>query len=321
MPTGGGRRSSRSRAGSSWSGLPLLLLLAWVVAARLRHVVFLFLVAALIALLLDPLVARCCRRVRIPRGLAVAIVYLSFAGALVVTIGALATVVVDQTKTAANRVDAYFTKPIGQDRAPPTATSTASSAGSTRTTCARSTCSSAGTSSSARSATKDVGRYTSQVVDFVEGAAISVGKPLFALVLLVVVSIYMLLDLPRLQARLDRRFPPRPGSGSLLPRIERRSPATCAARLLLSLIIGDERRPRALAPRRDSACVPGGGQVGAALRRLGRDHRARPVHRAVARRGPAVRSTRSSSTRSRRSGSRCCSSASTSSRATSSRRT
>ena len=35
-------------------GLPLLLLLLWVVAGAARHVVFLFLVAALIAFLLEP---------------------------------------------------------------------------------------------------------------------------------------------------------------------------------------------------------------------------------------------------------------------------
>ena len=38
------------------TGLPLLLILAWVVAGRVVHVVFLFLVAGLIALLLDPIV-------------------------------------------------------------------------------------------------------------------------------------------------------------------------------------------------------------------------------------------------------------------------
>ena len=57
-------------------GLPLLLVLAWVVAGAVRHVVFIFLVALLIALLLNPLV-RVLGRVWIPRGLAVAIVYLS----------------------------------------------------------------------------------------------------------------------------------------------------------------------------------------------------------------------------------------------------
>ena len=61
-------------------GLPLLLVLAWVVAGRVFHVVFLFLVATLIALLLDPLVkwigAIQIGRFRIRRGLAVTIVYL-----------------------------------------------------------------------------------------------------------------------------------------------------------------------------------------------------------------------------------------------------
>src|SRR2546422_5246045 len=93
--------------------LPLLLLLIWSVAGAVRHVVFLFLVAGLIALLLNPIV-RGLGRAWIPRGFAVAIVYLSFA-ALVVAAGvALSTVVVDQTKSAANRVDTYFTEAHGR---------------------------------------------------------------------------------------------------------------------------------------------------------------------------------------------------------------
>src|SRR5918911_106101 len=79
-------------------GLPLLLLFAWVVAGAVRHVVFLFLVAALIALLLNPLV-RGLGRIRIPRGFSVAIVYSTFAAALIVAIGALGPVVVSETKT------------------------------------------------------------------------------------------------------------------------------------------------------------------------------------------------------------------------------
>ena len=60
-------------------GLPLLLVLAWVVASAAAHVVFLFLIAALIALLLDPIV-RALQRARLPRGLSVAIVYLTLRG-------------------------------------------------------------------------------------------------------------------------------------------------------------------------------------------------------------------------------------------------
>jgi hypothetical protein len=94
-------------------GLPVALIVAWSIAGAVRHVVFLFIVAGLIALLLNPIV-RGLGRAWIPRGFAVAIVYLSFA-ALVVAAGvALSTVVVDQTKSAANRVDNYFTEEHGQ---------------------------------------------------------------------------------------------------------------------------------------------------------------------------------------------------------------
>src|ERR671936_667100 len=96
-------------------GLPLVLILVWAVAGAVRHVVFLFLVALLIALLLSPLV-RGVSRTRIPRGFAVALVYLFFALALIVAIGAIGTVVVSETKTAAKRVDSYFTDINGRHR-------------------------------------------------------------------------------------------------------------------------------------------------------------------------------------------------------------
>src|SRR6201997_2241745 len=92
--------------------LPLLLLLVWAVAGAVRHVLFLFLVALLIALLLNPLV-RGLGRARIPRGPAVAFVYLAFAAVVALAILALATVVVQQTRSASHRVDKYFTVESG----------------------------------------------------------------------------------------------------------------------------------------------------------------------------------------------------------------
>jgi predicted PurR-regulated permease PerM len=219
-------------------GLPLLVILSWAVAMAAGHTVFLFLVAALLALLLDPLV-RALQRIRIPRGFSVAIVYLSFATALIVAIVALATVVVSQTKSAADRVDAYFTAQHGQ---PP------------RTDADRDVdrfqlwldshrlqsvkIQERGHRLVKQIREKDVGKYTSRVVNFVEGAAVSIGKLLFSLVLLIVVSIYMLLDLPRLHRRLDRRFPPRTGEQSLLLRIEAALAGYVKGQALLSLIIG-----------------------------------------------------------------------------------
>ena len=93
--------------------LPLLLLLIWAVAGAVRHVVFLFLVAGLVALLLNPLV-RGITRFWIPRGLGVAIVYLLFAALVAAVSIALGTIVVDQTKSASHRVDAYFTDEHGR---------------------------------------------------------------------------------------------------------------------------------------------------------------------------------------------------------------
>ena len=219
-------------------GLPLALLFLWTLASTVAHVVFLFIVAALIALLLDPLV-RALGRMRIPRGFSVAVVFLSFATVLVVGVIAIGVVVVDQSREAADRIDAYLTVERGQ--------------------------------SSQTDAERDVDRlqgwlddhglervkveeqgqdfvdslrdadpqeYTSRVIDFLEGAALSIFEILFSLVLIIVVSIYMLLDMGRLSAAVDRRFPPRPDSGSLIPRIESALAGYVRGQVLLSLIIG-----------------------------------------------------------------------------------
>ena len=218
-------------------GLPLILILAWAVARAAGHAVFLFLVASLIALLLDPVV-RGFQRVRIPRGFSVALVYLSFAAALIVVIVGLATVVVDETKSAANRVDAYFTDVHGQ----PSETDADRDVDRLQVWLTEHHLDVQIQERGHRLVTqireKDVGKYTSRVVDFVEGAAIGIGKALFALVLLIVVSIYMLLDMPRLHRTLDTRFPPRPGEQSLLVRIEMALAGYVKGQVLLSLIIG-----------------------------------------------------------------------------------
>jgi predicted PurR-regulated permease PerM len=219
-------------------GLPLVLLFVWTMATAVGHVVFLFLVAALIALLLDPLV-RALGRLRIPRGFSIAVVYLTFAAAVVVAAIAIGAVVIDQSREAADRISDYLTIERGQ--------------------------------SSQTDAERDVDRlqawlddhglerievreqgqdlvdslrqadpqeYTSRVIDFLEGAALSIFELLFSLVLIIVVSVYMLLDMGRLSAAVDRRFPPRPGSGSLIPRLESALAGYVRGQVLLSLIIG-----------------------------------------------------------------------------------
>jgi predicted PurR-regulated permease PerM len=219
-------------------GLPLVLLFVWTLASTVAHVVFLFIVAALIALLLDPLV-RALGRMRIPRGFSVAVVFLSFATVLVVGVIAIGVVVVDQSREAADRIDAYLTVERGQ---------------SNQTDAERDVDRLQGWLNdhglervkveeqgqdfvdSLRDA--DPQEYTSRVIDFLEGAALSIFEILFSLVLIIVVSVYMLLDMGRLSAAVDRRFPPRPDSGSLIPRIESALAGYVRGQVLLSLIIG-----------------------------------------------------------------------------------
>ena len=81
-------------------------------------------------------------------------------------------------------------------------------------------------------------KYTTRVINFVEGAAIGTIKLLFSLILIVVVSIYMLLDMQRLSRAIDRRFPPYPDSPPLMMRIERSLVGYVRGQLLISLIIG-----------------------------------------------------------------------------------
>ena len=219
-------------------GLPLVLLFLWTLASTVAHVVFLLIVAALIALLLDPLV-RALGRMRIPRGFSVAVVFLSFATVLVVGVIAIGVVVVDQSREAADRIDAYLTVERGQ---------------SSQTDAERDVDRLQGWLNdhglerikveeqgqdfvdSLRDA--DPQEYTSRVIDFLEGAALSIFEVLFSLVLIIVVSVYMLLDMGRLSAAVDRRFPPRPDSGSLIPRIESALAGYVRGQVLLSLIIG-----------------------------------------------------------------------------------
>jgi predicted PurR-regulated permease PerM len=219
-------------------GLPLLLVLLWVVAGAARHVVFLFLVAALIAFLLNPLV-RGLTRAWIPRGFGVALVYLSFAAIVIAAAVALGSVVVDQTKSSANRVNDYFTVTHGHpprldaDRDVDRLQHWLDTHGLGSVDIQKQ-----GHDLVRQIRDKDVTKYTGDVIDFVEGAAIGTVKFLFSLVLVIVVSIYMLLDMPRLARAVDRRFPPPAGSSSLTTRIERSLASYVRGQFLLSLIIG-----------------------------------------------------------------------------------
>jgi predicted PurR-regulated permease PerM len=219
-------------------GLPLLLLLLWAFATAVIHVVFLFVVAALVALLLDPL-TRALQRLRLSRGISVALVYLMFAAALGLIIFAVATAVVSQTKTAATRFNDYFTHPhavSGQTSAYLDVNRLQHWLDTHHLKSIR--VEKQGHKWVKQIQQRNVGKYTHKIVTFVEGAAISIGKTLFSAVLLLVISIYMLLDMQRFGRAIDRRFPPRPGERSLLRAMEHALASYVRGQIALSLIIG-----------------------------------------------------------------------------------
>ena len=215
-------------------GLPLLLLLAWTLVNMVGRAVFLFVVAGLIALLLNPIV-RALGRIWIPRGLAIAIVYLSFAAAATFCLIALATVGTDRVRSTANRVDNYFT-----------VTGPHHQTGAERDVYRLQIWLNTHHLERVKIRKRglefvqsiNIKGATSQAIHLIEGAALSAVTILFSIVLVVVVSIYMLLDMGRLGAAIDRRYPPKNGSPPLLTQLEQALASYVKGQLLLSLIIG-----------------------------------------------------------------------------------
>jgi predicted PurR-regulated permease PerM len=238
MPPGNGSNTIVIPRWIQLVGLPVAIVAAWLLLTAVSHVVLLFLVAALVAILLEPLV-RALHRIWIPRGLSIAIVYLSFAAAMVVVVAALGLVVVDRTEAAANRIDAYLTEDIGQtqeteaERDVDRFQAWLDDHGLERIQIRKQ-----GQDLVDRIQEADPQSYTSEVIAFIEGAAFSIFEVLFSLVLIIVVSIYMLLDMDRLARGIDRRFPPAPGSQPLLRRVESAVAGYVKGQVLVSLIIG-----------------------------------------------------------------------------------
>jgi predicted PurR-regulated permease PerM len=219
-------------------GLPVLLLFLWAVAGTVKHVLFLFIVAMLVALFFDPIV-RFFRHARVPRGFAVALVYIIVTLIVLAGLIAIGTVVVTQSKRAATRFDDYFTKiPVGQrqtdaDRDVDRFQNWLDDHGLSGIDIRQ-----RGHDLVKKIREKDVGKYTNKIVTFLEGAAVSIGRLVFDLVLIVVVSVYMLIGMPRLARSLDRRFPSEPGSPPLMERMSRAVVGYVKGQLLVSVIIG-----------------------------------------------------------------------------------
>ena len=218
-------------------GLPVLLVLAFLLAGTLGHVLFLFLTASVIAFMLNPLV-RDLTRLKLPRALSVTIVYAIFAATVTAVLIAIGVVAFDQMRNAGERIDDYVT-----DENPLTGQTAAErdvdelqawldDHGLERIQIREQANEWVDSLSGG-----DVSGYVQEGIEFAQGAALSVVLLLFSLILIVVISIYMLLDMPRLERSIDERFPPHEGP-PLTQQIESALWGYVRGQAILSTVIG-----------------------------------------------------------------------------------
>jgi predicted PurR-regulated permease PerM len=217
--------------------LPVLLLVVFLLARTLGHVLFLFLTASVIAFTLNPLV-RDLTRLKVPRAPAVLVVYTIFAAIVAALLLAIGAVAFDQARNAADRADAYVTEEHGSSG------QTAAEEdidrlqvwlddhGLERIRIRKQVNDWIGSLSAG-----EVSSYAQRAIRFAQGAAFSFVLLLFSLVLIVVISIYMLLDMERLERAIDARFPPYGGT-PLAQRIEGALWGYLKGQAILSTVIG-----------------------------------------------------------------------------------
>ena len=217
--------------------LPVLLVLAFLLARTLGHVLFLFLTAAVIAFTLNPLV-RDLTRLRVPRALSVLIVYTLFVALLGAILFAIGFVAYDQARNAADRVDAYVTEEnaaTGQTAAELDIDNL--QAWLDRHGLERIKIRKQVNDWISSLSAGEVSNYVQKGVEFARGAAFSFVLLLFSVILVIVISVYMLLDMQRLERAIDARFPPH-GGPPLTQQIEGALWGYLKGQAILSTVIG-----------------------------------------------------------------------------------
>jgi predicted PurR-regulated permease PerM len=217
-------------------GLPLVVIGIWQVFEVIHHAVFIFVVAALIAILLNPVVRAFCA-LRFPRPLAVFLVYLC-AAVIVAGIAVVAgTVIANELNSVANRVEAEFVA-NGQGVTPASVKLDRLQAWINANSPVHVNIHHAGERAINDISNSDLQRYTGRAVAIAQSLIITIFESLFNLVLVIVISVYMLLDAPRLSGYLRRLFPGTDPGDDLVSRAERALLAYVRGQALVSLVIG-----------------------------------------------------------------------------------
>jgi predicted PurR-regulated permease PerM len=210
---------------------------AWQFMSAVSHAVFIFVLAALIAILLNPVV-RAFTALRVPRTLAVFLVYGVFAFVIVGALVIASTVIADQVSQAASAVQDEFQLAPGQSQTPAEQKVDELQRWLNRHGLERVDVRKLGDDALNRIKTADLEKYSGRAVDIARGFAIGFFEGVFNGVLVIVVSIYMLLDAHRLSAFLRRPFPGARPEDDLIARCERALLSYVRGQLLVSLVIG-----------------------------------------------------------------------------------
>jgi predicted PurR-regulated permease PerM len=189
--------------------LPSALFFGWIFAGAVKHALFVFLISGIIAMLLNPLVSTLVS-LHLPRGLAVLVVYLSLATAIVGAVGLAGVAAVNQVVSASDTVSKEFEKAPGQKESSAERRVDRFQRWLNARGLGRVHVKDIGNRLVENIRKQGVGDYAKRAVDIGQQVASQIVAGLIELLLIIVISIYLLLDGPRISRGVDRVFPPGP---------------------------------------------------------------------------------------------------------------
>lgn len=217
--------------------LPVILLFGWIFAGAVRHALFVFVISGIIAMLLNPLVSAL-TSLRLPRGLAVLVVYLSLAAVIVGAVGVAGVAAVNQVTSVSNTVSKEFNKQPGQKESSALRRVDRFQAWLDARGLGQVHVKDIGNRLVQNIQKKGVSAYAKRAVDIGQQIASQVVQGVIELLLVIVISIYLLLDAPRISRGLDRVFPPGPDGIHLGPQVQKGLIRYVRGQATVSLVIG-----------------------------------------------------------------------------------
>jgi predicted PurR-regulated permease PerM len=217
--------------------LPSVLFFGWIFAGAVKHALFVFVISGILAMLLNPLVSTLVS-LRLPRGLAVLVVYLSLATAIVGAVGLAGVAAVNQVVSASDTVSKEFQKQPGEKESSAERRVDRFQKWLNARGLGRVHVKDIGNRLVQNIQKQGVGDYAKRAVDIGQQVASQVVQGLIELLLVIVISIYLLLDGPRISRGVDRIFPPGPDGIRLGPQVQKGLIRYIRGQVTVSVLIG-----------------------------------------------------------------------------------